>query len=204
MDYGRLTSVVRQLRVPPRATPGLSLKSTKVQYRAYRRRATVTPQRAFPSPETDEHWMRVALELADEAASGGEIPIGCVVVGPNGLLEGSGRNRREVDADPTAHAEVLALRAAAKKRSEWRLDGSTLYVTLEPCAMCAGALVNARISRVVFGALDPKAGALMSLYEIGQDRRLNHQFEVDGGIFATESIRKLQQFFGSLRAEGQK
>lgn len=148
--------------------------------------------------------MKVALEEADAAVDTGDVPIGCVVVGPDGLLAGRGHNRREADFDPTAHAEVLALRAAAVNRRQWRLDDCTLYVTLEPCVMCAGAIVHARVARVVFGALDPKAGALTSLYAIGSDRKLNHELEIEGGLFSAESVDRLQSFFASLRALGQK
>ncbi len=113
-------------------------------------------------------------------------------------------NRREIDADPVAHAEVLVLAQAAKKRGHWRLEDATLFVTLEPCAMCAGALVNARIARVVFGAKDPKAGAVVSLFSIGQDQRLNHCFEVTGDVRAAECAERLRAFFLVLRARGEK
>jgi tRNA(adenine34) deaminase len=113
-------------------------------------------------------------------------------------------NRREIDADPTAHAELLALRAAALSRGHWRLNDCTLYVTLEPCAMCAGAMVNARLGRLVFGALDPKAGAIASLYQLAGDPRLNHRFEVHSGVAGAESAAQLQAFFQALRARGEK
>src|SRR5690606_1645849 len=121
----------------------------------------------------------------------------------DGTELGRGRNLREVDGDPTAHAEIVALRAASRTLGHWRVEG-TLYVTLEPCLMCAGALVNARIRRVVFGAFDPKGGAVGSLYQIHHDERLNHRFEVTPGVLALDSVRLLQEFFRRLRAEGQK
>jgi tRNA(adenine34) deaminase len=152
----------------------------------------------------DERWMRAALVVARTAAEHADVPVGCIVIGPDGAELARGENRREVDGDPTAHAEVVAIRAAARARGHWRLDGCTLVVTLEPCAMCAGALVNARVSRLVFGATDPKAGAVVSLFEIGRDARLNHQLIVEGGLLGEESAALLQAFFGVLRARGQK
>jgi tRNA(adenine34) deaminase len=152
----------------------------------------------------DEHWMGVALAEARLAMAHGDVPVGAVVVGPERVELSRGRNLRERDGDPTAHAELVALRAAAKIAGHWRLDGATLYVTLEPCAMCAGALVNARVARVVYGALDPKAGAVVSLFEIGRDDRLNHRFEVAGGVLAEASAELLRSFFGALRARGEK
>src|SRR5450432_2825867 len=128
--------------------------------------------------------MRLALGEARLAFPHGDVPVGAVVVGPDGKELARAHNQRELDADPTAHAELVAVRAAARARGQWRLDGCTLFVTLEPCAMCAGALVNARISRVVFGASDPKAGAVVSLFELGRDARLNHRFVVEGGLLA--------------------
>jgi tRNA(adenine34) deaminase len=158
----------------------------------------------FTSPTTDEHWMKVALAEADLAASHGDVPVGCVIVRADGTLLAKGRNRRELDRDPTAHAEIVALRAAAQELGNWQLDGTTLYVTLEPCVMCAGALVNARVSRVVYGAADPKAGAIDSLYSIGQDPVLNHRFAVDAGYLKNESLSRLQRFFAQLRAIDEK
>jgi tRNA(adenine34) deaminase len=140
-----------------------------------------------------------ALEQADQAAEHGDVPIGCVIVEADGRELGAGHNRREIDADPTAHAEILALRAAAARRGRWRLDGATVYVTLEPCPMCAGALVNARIERLVYGAHDPKAGAISSLFSIGRDERLNHRFSIESGLLERACIERLQSFFGSLR-----
>jgi len=155
------------------------------------------------SPD-DESWMRVALDEARRAADHGDVPVGALVLGPDGAELGRGENRREADQDPTAHAEIVAVRAAAHRRGPWRLDGCTLFVTLEPCVMCAGALVNARLSRLVFGASDPKAGAVVSLFAIGTDPRLNHRFEVRGGVLAVDSVGALQAFFGGLRARGEK
>jgi tRNA(adenine34) deaminase len=148
---------------------------------------------------TDEDWMRVALREADAAALAGDVPVGCVVVDQDGTELGRGQNRREQDEDPTAHAEIVALRAAAEVRQRWRLDGATLFVTLEPCAMCAGALVNARIARVVYGARDPKAGAIESLFELGRDVRLNHRFPSQGGVLEAECVERLQRFFAQRR-----
>ncbi len=130
--------------------------------------------------------MRLALAEASAAAETGDVPVGA-------------RNRREVDRDPTAHAEVVALREAARRLGSWRLHGATLFVTLEPCPMCAGALVNARIERVVYGCDDPKAGALRSLYTLGGDPRLNHRFLVTPGVLPEECGRLLSDFFAALR-----
>jgi tRNA(adenine34) deaminase len=152
----------------------------------------------------DDHYMRLALEEALAATKTKDVPVGAIVVGANGDVIGTGRNRREADADPTAHAEMIALRAASRAVGFWRLEGATLYATLEPCAMCAGALVNARISRLVYGCYDPKAGAVHSLFRIGTDERLNHQFAVTQGVLAAESIEMLRSFFAALRAAGEK
>lgn len=148
--------------------------------------------------------MLLALQEAELAAAHGDVPVGCIIVDGDGTELARGHNRREVDADPTAHAEVGALRAACRRRGHWRLDGTTVYTTLEPCPMCAGALVNARVSRLVCGADDPKAGAIRSLYALGSDRRLNHRFDVTFGVRATEAAALLQAFFAALRASGQK
>jgi tRNA(adenine34) deaminase len=153
---------------------------------------------------SDLTWMEIALGEADHALAHGDVPVGCVVVGEDCVELARDHNRREELDDPLAHAEALALRSAARRRGHWRLDGATVYVTLEPCPMCAGALVNARVSRVVFGALDPKAGALESLFTLGRDTRLNHRFEVKGGVLRDESARRLSDFFSKLRAAGQK
>jgi tRNA(adenine34) deaminase len=148
---------------------------------------------------SDEDNMRLALAEASAAAETGDVPVGAIVVDSAGDVIGRGRNRREVDRDPTAHAEVVALREAARHTGTWRLHGATLFVTLEPCPMCAGALVNARIERVVYGCDDPKAGALRSLYALGGDPRLNHRFEVTPGVLAEECGRLLSDFFAALR-----
>jgi tRNA(adenine34) deaminase len=146
-----------------------------------------------------ESWMRVALEEADAAAAAGEVPVGCVVVDLHGRELARGRNARELQADPTAHAEIIAVREAAARSLSWRLDGATAYVTLEPCAMCAGALVLARVSRVVFGCADPKGGAVDTMFGIGRDERLNHRFEVVSGVLADECADRLRTFFAGLR-----
>ncbi len=146
--------------------------------------------------------MQIALSLAHEAAAVGEVPVGAVLVGPDGALVATGKNEREQSHDPTAHAEVLAIRAASAARGHWRLDDLTLYVTLEPCAMCAGALVLARIKRVVFGCADAKCGGVVSCYAIGQDARLNHTFELTRGICEAECADALRVFFRALRAGG--
>jgi len=150
--------------------------------------------------ERDQHWMLQALLEADRAPVHGDVPVGCIVVDAEGLELARDHNRREERADPTAHAELLALRAAAAKLGHWRLERASVFVTLEPCPMCAGALVNARVGRVVYGATDPKAGALHSLFEIGRDLRLNHRFEVTSGVLAEDGAARLKAFFAKLRA----
>jgi tRNA(adenine34) deaminase len=147
----------------------------------------------------DEALMRLALSEAEQAARAGEVPVGAVVIDREGRIVGRGHNRREVDGDPTAHAEIIALRQAAAELKSWRLSGTTVFATLEPCPMCAGALVNARVDRVVYGCDDPKAGSLRTLYALGEDARLNHRFEVTAGVLAPECARLLSQFFASLR-----
>ncbi len=148
---------------------------------------------------SDDGWMREALAEADAAAAAGEVPVGCVIVGADGVVLGRGRNGRERLADPTAHAEMIAIREAAASVGDWRLEGTTAFVTLEPCAMCAGALVLGRVARVVYGCSDPKAGAVKTLYGIGQDPRLNHRFEVVSGVLEEECSGRLQRFFAALR-----
>src|SRR5687768_12099544 len=143
-------------------------------------------------------WMEEALALAEEAAADGETPVGAVVVDREGRIIGRGRNRRE-SGDPLGHAELLAIREAAQSMGDWRLEGTTMVVTLEPCAMCAGALVNARVERLIFGALDPKAGFCGSLGNLVQDPRLNHRLEVVGGVEEARSRELLQRFFRQLR-----
>lgn len=148
----------------------------------------------------DEVWMRLALEEAQRAAEAGDVPVGAVVVRA-GQVIGRGHNRREQDHDPTAHAEVLAIRAAAEVVGAWRLTGSTIYVTIEPCPMCAGALVLARIDRLVYGAADPKAGAAGSLWNIVQDQRLNHRLEVTAGVLEAECQDIIRSFFRERRGK---
>ncbi len=151
----------------------------------------------------DEQWMREALVQAEAARAKGEVPIGCVVVMDEKILA-RGHNLSETDKDPTAHAEIVALRRAAGSIDDRRLVGATVYTTLEPCAMCAGALVLARVDRVVYGCSDPKAGAVSTLFSIGRDARLNHVFELTSGVLADESAAMLRAFFESLRAQGKK
>jgi len=143
--------------------------------------------------------MSVALGEATAALSTGDVPVGAVVVDATGAIVSRGRNAREADSDPTAHAEMIALRAAAVTRDSWRLDGCTLVVTLEPCVMCAGAVVMSRVDRLVYGADDPKAGAVGSLWDVVRDRRLNHRPEVITGVRATESAALLREFFAAHR-----
>jgi tRNA(adenine34) deaminase len=154
--------------------------------------------------DIDLAFMRLALQQADLAAAAGDVPVGCIVVDSLGAVVGRGGNRREADQDPTAHAEVVALREAARSRNRWYLSDTTLYVTVEPCPMCAGAIVNARVQRVVFGCDDPKAGALRSLYTIASDSRLNHQALVTPGVLAEECAARLRDFFSALRRAGKK
>ena len=144
--------------------------------------------------------MRRALALAQEASTDGDVPVGAVVLDPSGQIIGEGRNIRERDGDPSGHAEIVALRDAAATLGSWRLDDCTLVVTLEPCAMCAGALVGARISHLVFGAFDEKAGAVSSVWDLVRDRRLNHRPEVTSGVLADESAEMLRDFFQAERA----
>ena len=153
---------------------------------------------ALESLAVDEFWMRQALSLAEEASRWGEVPVGALVVDGDRLISQS-FNLRETLKDPTAHAERVALTLAGRAIGSWRLDGLTLYVTLEPCLMCAGAIVQSRIQRVVYGAEDPKAGACRSLYRATQDVRLNHRSETVGGVLAEESSAILQRFFQAKR-----
>jgi tRNA(adenine34) deaminase len=152
--------------------------------------AMVTPGRWQP-------WMELALDEARAAAAAGDVPVGAVIVVDDRVV-GHGRNRREIDGDPTAHAEIVALRQAARTLGQWRVEG-TMVVTQEPCPMCAGALVNARITRLVFGCTNPKAGAVMTLYQIVSDPRLNHRIDVIGGVLADACAAVLQEFFAELR-----
>jgi tRNA(adenine34) deaminase len=147
---------------------------------------------------TDAEAMAMALDEARAAGQAGEVPVGAVVV-VDGQVIGRGRNERQALADPTAHAEILALRRAAAALGTWRLQNATLYVTLEPCPMCSGALVAARIGALVFGAVDPKAGSCGSLYNFGADPRLNHEFPIRPGVLAAEGAALLSQFFDERR-----
>ena len=147
---------------------------------------------------SDESFMQEALVEAEAAAALDEVPVGCVIV-IDGKIVGRGGNRRETAADPTAHAEILAIRQAATAVGGWRLVGATLYVTQEPCPMCAGAIVNARIDRVVFGCDNPKAGAAKTLFNLLEDPRLNHRASVTGGVLAAECGAILSRFFERLR-----
>ena len=149
----------------------------------------------------DRDYMRLAIAEAERAGALGEVPIGAVVV-RDGEVVGRGHNRREIDGDPLAHAEVLALRRATAATEGWRLVGCTLYATLEPCAMCAGALVNARVERLVYGAADPKGGFCGTLGDLVRDPRLNHRLEVVAGVLAEECAALLTGFFVELRRGG--
>ena len=150
--------------------------------------------------QSDELFMTMALAEARSAAEIGEVPIGAVVV-CEGAVVASGFNRREIDHDPAGHAEFLAIREASQRLKRWRLSDCTVYVTLEPCPMCAGLMHQARIGRCVYAAPDPKAGALGTLYDLSDDERLNHRFEVTSGILAEESAELLREFFRRLRGE---
>ena len=153
------------------------------------------------TPATALHagWMGLALAEARRAPETGDVPIGAVVLGPDGGVLGAGRNEREAHGDPTAHAEVVAIREAAARLGTWRLEGCTLVVTLEPCTMCAGAIVLARVPRVVFGAWDEKAGAAGSVFDMLRERRLNHWVEVFPGVREEECAALLRDFFGGHR-----
>lgn len=150
--------------------------------------------------------MREALGLAASAgapadARAPDVPVGAVIIDADGTVVGRGSNRREADQDPTAHAEIIAIRAAAARTGQWRLTGLTLVVTLEPCTMCAGAITLARLDRLVYGAEDPKAGAVGSLWDVLRDRRLNHQPEVIGGVLAAECGDLIREFFAARRSD---
>ncbi len=146
----------------------------------------------------DEAYMHEALRQAEQAAAEGEVPVGAILVHENAIVA-RGRNARERQQDPTAHAELIAIREAAEQLQSWRLTGTTMYVTLEPCLMCAGAMLQARIPRLVFSTWDPKAGACGSLYVLHEDNRLNHQIAVTHGVLENESRDLLQRFFQQLR-----
>lgn len=148
----------------------------------------------------DETWLQCAISEAELAQAAGEVPVGAVVIGTAGQIIGHGQNRVIRDHDPTAHAEIVALREAGRALGNYRLEGCTLYVSLEPCAMCAGAMIHARIARLVFGAFDPKAGAVGSVLDVLNHPRLNHQMETTSGVLAEECGELLRRFFQSRRA----
>ena len=150
--------------------------------------------------EADTTYMALALDEARIAGEAGEVPIGAIVV-CDGAVVSRAHNTRETDTDPTAHAELVAIREASQRLKRWRLSDCTVYVTLEPCPMCAGAMHQARIERLVYGAPDPKAGAVGTLYDLSSDDRLNHRFAVTSGVLAEESAALLKAFFGRLRTK---
>lgn len=152
---------------------------------------------------SDEHWMRQALKLAQQAAEQDEVPVGAVIVHENKIIA-SAFNQREQLADPTAHAEMIAITQAASHLNSWRLLECSLFVTLEPCPMCAGAILQSRIPRIVYGALDPKAGAVVSLFQLLNDPRLNHRCETISGVLASDCGRILTEFFDRKRKLGKK
>ena len=152
----------------------------------------------MPITDEDRKWMRLALRQAERALEYKDVPIGAIAV-HQGAVIGRGYNRREADSDPTAHAEMIALREAAAALGRWRLDGVTLYCTLEPCAMCAGAMVLARLPRLVYAATDPKAGAAGSVVDLTRHHRLNHRLHVEGGLYAQEAAELIREFFQNLR-----
>ncbi|WP_324532753.1 tRNA adenosine(34) deaminase TadA, partial [Ornithinibacter sp.] len=152
-----------------------------------------------PPHPSDAAWMRHALTLAERAAQAGDVPVGAVVVSSSGELLGEGWNQRERDGDPSAHAEVVAIRAAAARLGSWRLAGCTLVVTMEPCPMCAGAAMLARVERVVLGAWDPKLGACGSVWDVLRDRRATHRAEVVGGVLEQECGDVVRRFFDGHR-----
>ena len=155
----------------------------------------------MPITADDRKWMRLALQEAERALESGDVPIGAIAI-QRGEIIGRGYNRREADHDPTAHAEMIAMREAAAALNMWRLDKVTLYCTLEPCAMCAGAMVLARLPRLVYGAADPKAGAAGSVFDLTRHHRLNHRVQVEGGLYAEESAQLIRAFFRKLRECG--
>lgn len=153
--------------------------------------------------DVDRHWMQRAIEMAQSAAIEDEVPVGAIIV-RSGTAIAAAANQREALHDPTAHAEMIAITQAAASIENWRLEQTTLYVTLEPCLMCAGAILQARVPRVVFGANDPKAGAVTSLYEVLTDSRLNHRCEITHGVMAEQCGHLLTEFFSAKRAMGKK
>jgi len=154
-------------------------------------------------PLSDEHWMRQALKLAQQAAEQDEVPVGAIIVHKNKIIA-SAFNQREQLADPTAHAEMIAITQAASHLNSWRLLECSMFVTLEPCPMCAGAILQSRIPRIVYGALDPKAGAVVSLFQLLNDPRLNHRCETLSGVLANECGKILTEFFDRKRKLGKK
>ena len=150
---------------------------------------------------SDEDWMRLALAEAELALATGDVPVGALAVRAGEVI-GRGHNRREADGDPCAHAEIIAIRSAARRLGQWRLEAVTLYCTLEPCAMCAGAMVLARLPRLVYAAADPKAGAAGSVLNLLQHPALNHRVDCSGGLLVAEATQQLQAFFRGLRSEG--
>ena len=148
---------------------------------------------------TNEDLMRQAIEVANGALASGDVPIGAIVINQGGEIISTGANRREIDSDPSAHAEIVAMRAAAEKLKNWRLDGCTVVVTLEPCAMCAGAIAQSRIKTLIFGAWDEKAGAVGSVWDVLRDPRSPHRTEVISGILESECVELLGEFFKSQR-----
>lgn len=160
---------------------------------------TNTANEANNTNQTDESYMELAIAQAQKAATKGEVPVGAVVV-CDGRIVAQAHNLRETHADPAAHAEFIAIEKAAQTLGRWRLSDCTVYVTLEPCAMCAGLMINSRIGRCVFGARDPKAGALGTLFSLANDARLNHRFEVTPGVLADKSAELLQNFFQKRRS----
>ncbi|MFV0437515.1 MAG: tRNA adenosine(34) deaminase TadA [Desulfopila sp.] len=152
----------------------------------------------FPTQATDEKWMRMALRAAKAAATQGEVPVGAILVQQDSLLAAAG-NQPITQHDPTAHAEIRVLRSGARRCQNYRLPGTTLYVTLEPCLMCIGAIIHARVERLVYGAADPKTGAVQSLYPIGSDPRLNHSLYLTGGVLKEECGKLLRDFFQARR-----
>ena len=179
---------------------------TNLKRKDVKRKKTLTSLHStFASMSAAEKWMLQALALAEQAAALDEVPIGSVIVHePTERIIGQGYNRREVDRDPTAHAEILAIRQAAGVLGQWRLLDCALVVTLEPCPMCAGAIVNARVPRLIYGCDDPKAGAVRTLYQLCEDARLNHRVGVERGVLAEPCARLLQEFFQRQRAAGKK
>ena len=171
-----------------------------MDYESKGRRFESSRERITSPDPLDEQFMQHALKLAREAAALGEVPVGAVAV-KDGVVVGTGLNRREIDKDPFSHAELVAMQRAAQTLGAWRLIGVTVYVTLEPCAMCAGAMVQGRVSRLVFGASDPKAGAVGSLYDLARDNRHNHRVEVTSGVRGDECSTLLKDFFKALRAK---